>query len=149
MFYFVHLVSEMAPLLNNSISLGKDVDYFGIPRVILSMQLGDSYFHTRKLAGLLLASFWISANIGRLKLLPPVLNNAPTPVRWGCHHMGGTRMASSPEWGVVDKNCRVFGQKNFYIAGSSVFSSGGSTNPTYTIVQLALRLANHLLSLRA
>ena len=148
-FYAITVVSEMAPLLDNRIYLGKDVDHFDIPRAILSMQLGDSYFDTRRLSFLRLASFWISANIGRLKLSPHVLNNAPIPMRWGCHHMGGTRMASSPEWGVVDKNCRVFGQKNFYIAGSSVFPSGGQANPTYTIVQLALRLANHLLSLRA
>ena len=34
-------------------------------------------------------------------------------------------MATTSETGVVDKNCLVFGQKNLYIAGSSVFPSGG------------------------
>jgi choline dehydrogenase-like flavoprotein len=33
---------------------------------------------------------------------------------------------------------------NLYLGGSSVFSTGGFANPTYTIVQLALRLADHL-----
>ena len=61
-----------------------------------------------------------------------------------CHHMGGTRMAHSAEKGVVDSNCRVFGQDNLYIAGSSVFPNGGQANPTLTIVQLSLRLADHL-----
>ena len=148
-FYEISFISEMAPLVDNRIDLGNKTDRFGIPRVVLSMRLGDSYFRTRRLGGLLLASFWISSNIGRIKLQPPVLSNAQMPMSWGAHHMGGTRMASSPKWGVVDKNCRVFGQKNFYIAGSSVFPSGGHANPTYTIVQLALRLSDHLLHLRS
>ena len=58
--------------------------------------------------------------------------------------MGGTRMAESADTGVVDANCRMFGSNNLYIAGSSVFPSVGHANPTFSIVQLALRLADHL-----
>jgi choline dehydrogenase-like flavoprotein len=46
--------------------------------------------------------------------------------------------------GVVDADCRVHSVKNLYIAGSSVFTTGGYANPTFTIVALALRLADHL-----
>jgi choline dehydrogenase-like flavoprotein len=53
-------------------------------------------------------------------------------------------MAHSPAHGVVDRNCRVFGVENLYVGGSSVFPTGGHANPTYSIVQLALRLADHL-----
>ena len=38
----------------------------------------------------------------------------------GHHHMGTTRMADSPEFGVVDADCCVHGIDNLYIAGSSV-----------------------------
>lgn len=60
------------------------------------------------------------------------------------HHMGTTRMAASSQWGVVDSNCRVFGVSNLHVAGSSVFATGGGGNPTMPLVQLALRLADHL-----
>jgi choline dehydrogenase-like flavoprotein len=33
---------------------------------------------------------------------------------------------------------------NLYIAGSAVFPTSGSANPTLTIVALAIRLAEHL-----
>ncbi len=62
----------------------------------------------------------------------------------GPHHMGTTRMADDHRHGVVDRNCRVHSTSNLYIAGSSVFSTGGYANPTFTIVELALRLADHL-----
>jgi choline dehydrogenase-like flavoprotein len=58
--------------------------------------------------------------------------------------MGTTRMSEDPKQGVVDKNCRVHGLANLYIAGSSVFATGGHSNPTLTLVALALRLAEHL-----
>jgi choline dehydrogenase-like flavoprotein len=64
------------------------------------------------------------------------------------HHMGTTRMDPSEKRGVVDANCKVHGIRNLYIAGSSVFTTSGSANPTLTIIALALRLADHL-SLRA
>ena len=45
---------------------------------------------------------------------------------------------------MVDRDCRVHGIGNLYIGGSSVFATSGYVNPTYTIVQLALRLGDHL-----
>jgi choline dehydrogenase-like flavoprotein len=58
--------------------------------------------------------------------------------------MGTTRMHPDPGRGVVDADGRVHGVANLYIAGSSVFPTSGSANPTLTIVALALRLADHL-----
>jgi len=49
--------------------------------------------------------------------------------------------------GVVNPDLRVHGVANLYVAGSSVFPSGGYVPPTLTIVALALRLADHLRSL--
>src|SRR5664279_3989594 len=62
----------------------------------------------------------------------------------GPHHVGTTRMSADPRHGVVDKDCRVQSVENLYVAGSSVFTTGGYANPTFTLVALALRLAETL-----
>jgi len=62
------------------------------------------------------------------------------------HQMGTTRMASGPDTGVVDPNCRVFGTDNLYVASSAVFPTGPSYSPTFTILALARRLGQHLLA---
>lgn len=58
--------------------------------------------------------------------------------------MGSTRMHRNPRLGVVDADSRVHGITNLFVAGSSVFPTSGSANPTLTIVALSLRLADHL-----
>ena len=66
------------------------------------------------------------------------------PVTGGGHMMGTTRMGQAATDSVVDADCRVHGVDNLYVAGSSVFPAAGSVNPTFTIVALAVRLADHL-----
>jgi choline dehydrogenase-like flavoprotein len=46
--------------------------------------------------------------------------------------------------GVVDRDCRVHGVSNLFIAGASVFPTGGYANPVLTTVALVLRLADHI-----
>ena len=65
-------------------------------------------------------------------------------VAFAAHPSGGTAMGRSPEDGVCDTNCRVFGLDNLYVASSSAFPHQGANNPTLSIVALALRLAAHL-----
>jgi choline dehydrogenase-like flavoprotein len=62
----------------------------------------------------------------------------------GAHAMGTTRMSASILSGVVNKDCQAHGIRNLYIAGSSVFPTGGYSNPTLTVIALAIRLADHL-----
>ncbi len=60
------------------------------------------------------------------------------------HHIGTTRMSNEPTQGVVDKNLKVHSLGNLYVAGASVFPSAGISNPTFTIITLSIRLAEHL-----
>jgi choline dehydrogenase-like flavoprotein len=65
---------------------------------------------------------------------------------FGAHHMGTCRMADEPDKGVVDRDCRVHGVSNLFVAGSSVFPTGGALQPSLTVAALTLRLADHLLA---
>ena len=53
-------------------------------------------------------------------------------------------MSANERGGVVDRNCKVFGVNNLYVAGSATFPTSSQANPTLTIVAMALRLAGHL-----
>lgn len=62
----------------------------------------------------------------------------------GYHQIGTTRMSDNAEEGVVDRDCKVHGFDNLYVASASTFPTSGSANPTLPIVSLALRLADHI-----
>jgi choline dehydrogenase-like flavoprotein len=82
--------------------------------------------------------------IGRLLINIEDDGQWPEVISGGNHHMGTTRMHENPKHGVVDRNCRVHGIDNLFVAGSSVFPTSGSANPTLSLVALAVRLADHL-----
>lgn len=62
----------------------------------------------------------------------------------GFHQIGCTRMSDDPADGVVDRDARVHGLGNLYVASSSIFSTSGEANPTLLATALGLRLAHHL-----
>jgi choline dehydrogenase-like flavoprotein len=53
-------------------------------------------------------------------------------------------MSTSDSTGVVDTTLRLHGLTNTYICSSAVFPSSGFSNPTHTVLALALRLSDHL-----
>lgn len=72
-------------------------------------------------------------------------NMVNTLMSWRADHAAClTRMAGSPEQGVVDQNLRVFDTENLYVCSNASFSSLGAVNPTLTLTALALRLGKHL-----
>jgi choline dehydrogenase-like flavoprotein len=144
-------VAEQVPNAGSRLRLSNDKDAFGLRRVALEWRLSPLDKKTIRTVGLELGRYFALMNIGRIRLADWVLSNDGVVPRLedggqgtGYHHMGTTRMGRSAEDGVVDRNCAVFGVPNLYVAGSSVFRTVGYANPTLTIVQLTLRLADHL-----
>lgn len=63
---------------------------------------------------------------------------------FAAHPSGATAIGASPDLGVCDRDARVFGLDNLYVASGSLLPHQGAANPTLTIVALALRLASRL-----
>ena len=144
------IASEQALDRESRVRLGNDTDRFGMRRIELDWRYSELDFRTIKTAATAFGELLAESNIGRLKIADWLLDGAAvfpgpdTAQVGGPHHMCTTRMSDSPRQGVVDRDCRVHGMDNLFIGGSSVFATGGYANPTYTIVQLALRLGDHL-----
>ena len=62
----------------------------------------------------------------------------------GEHTMGGMQMGVDPATSVVDANGRMHQLDNVYVADSSVFVTSSGSNPTLTIMAVALWIARGL-----
>jgi choline dehydrogenase-like flavoprotein len=135
---------EQVPNPDSRVSLSEERDRLGLRRIRLDWRLTEQdrrsvVAHMHSLALELGA-----LGIGRTVLTVEDNGQWPDAVGGGSHHMGTTRMHDDPRRGVVDRNSKVHGVDNLYVAGSSVFPTSGAANPTLTIVALTLRLADHL-----
>jgi choline dehydrogenase-like flavoprotein len=135
---------EPVPNPDSRVRLGSARDALGIPRAELDWRLSRADRESVVRAVELLGAELGRADLGRLRLVLDPEAGWPDDLAGGWHHMGTTRMHDDPLKGVVDRDCRVHGMRNLFVAGSSVFTTAGSGTPTLTIVALALRLAAHL-----
>lgn len=151
----LHLIvrAEQAPNPSSRVCLSERRDALGCLTADLDWQLGElDKLTVRKLAhaldeeyrrlglGRVKASDWLQDGSLHWPIDQTVSNH---PIG-GYHHMGTTRMSACASTGVVDADCRVHELDNLFVAGSSVFATGGWANPTLTILALVHRLGDHL-----
>lgn len=135
---------EQAPDPANRITLGSARDTFGNPRAKVEWRVGKLDKKTIKTFHELLQTELPRLKIGELK--SPLIEKPDefAITQDASHHMGTTRMGDDPKTSVVDADSRVHSIDNLYVAGSSVFPTGGAGGPVATIAALSLRLADHL-----
>jgi choline dehydrogenase-like flavoprotein len=142
------LFLEQSPNPLSRVTLSNSRDCLGLRRARLDWQFDALDWKTYETTCRLFESEVVRCGVGKILSVPKRDNDVyrrqliPTN-----HHIGTTRMSTSDHVGVVDANCRVHGIENLYIAGSSVFPTSSWANPTFTLIALSLRLANHLGSL--
>ncbi|MBT8445884.1 MAG: GMC family oxidoreductase, partial [Gammaproteobacteria bacterium] len=147
--FHLYFHSEQAPSRDSRVTLTNERDALGMPRLNVKFRLSeldvDSVYRAHQV---------IDAELRRQGsgVLEFERDDAKSHIR-ECgavlgHHLGTARMAASPEHGVVDPDCRVHGLANLYIASGAVFPTSSQAHPTLTIVALAVRLAEHLVSIR-
>ena len=142
----LYIDTEQQPNPGSRIKLSEHRDALGMPKAVVQWQWGEPERQAFAAYRQLFQSQWQAWNFGDIHW-----NESFEPgSSWErnvsdiYHLMGGTRMAAEPGGGVVDAQLRVHGIDNLFVASCSVFPTGGSSNPTLTLMQLTLRLAQQL-----
>ncbi len=140
---------EQAPNRANRVTLSERRDALGYRIAHLYWRWSEIDLLSIRRAGQILASELRASGVADVVEeeddIFPRGEGAPRPGPGTSHHLlGTTRMHDLPRHGVVDRDGRVHGSSSVYVAGSSVFPTGGNANPTLTVVALAIRLADEL-----
>jgi len=139
-----HLIAEQAPNPDSRVTLSRERDRLGLNRVQLDWRLSPIDKYTIERSQQLIAAEFERSGLGQLQIELSDDDTSWQSIRGSYHHMGTTRMDTNPRQGVVNEHCQVHGISNLYVAGSSVFPTSGLSNPTLTIVALAIRLADRI-----
>lgn len=145
--YALHYHAEQVPQPQSRITLGSQVDSFGVPRAVIDLRFNGQDVQSVIDSHALLDHALRANGIGRLEYWHPA-QQMPERVfaqaSDGFHQVGTTRMGDDPAHSVVDVDLKVHGVENLFVASSSVFPTTGQANSTLLAVAFAVRLAGHL-----
>jgi choline dehydrogenase-like flavoprotein len=133
---------EQAPNRESRVTLGSRTDDLGIPVARVTWRIREEDLRSVEKSATVLDAVMRAQGIGSVEWT--ARPDSRTLVVGNHHHLGTTRMHADPRQGVVDADSRVHSIDNLFVGGSSVFPTYGASNPTLTIVALALRLADKL-----
>jgi choline dehydrogenase-like flavoprotein len=138
---------EQEPLGESKISLSEKRDELGLFKTILDWRVSDLELHTIACYTETVREAFSNLKLATLQPDRDLLDGAASFCP-KCddtnHHMGGIRMATSVNDGLVDPMLRLHGTDNAYVCSSAVFPTSGFSNPTHTLLALAIRLADTL-----
>lgn len=142
----LYCLVEQQPNPSSRVTLADQKDRLGMPISRINWQISQQEVATVERLGELIA-----AEFERIGLPQPVLHkhdHASESLRLTfsdrAHPTGTTRMSATPSSGVVDHNCKLHTVDGLYVAGTSVFPTSSHVNPTFDIIALAIRLADHI-----
>jgi choline dehydrogenase-like flavoprotein len=139
--FWLSVLAEQSPNPESRILLGEERDAFGRRKAVADLRLRPADVRSVEKSVRLFALETARLGHARVRIFDV---ERPSWHLLAGHHSGTTRMADDPRAGVTDRDGRVHGIANLWVAGSSLFPTGGFVNPTLTIVALTLRLANRL-----
>jgi len=142
------LNSEQLPLADTRIRLDDDFDHLGMPKTVVDWTVSDADLTTVRRFAAFLRERFAALKVSGIEWRPEIFEESVeiTGITDTFHPMGGCRMGTDPRKSVVDPNLTVHGIPNLSVASAAVYPSGGSSNPSLTIIALALRLADRLIA---
>lgn len=157
-------IDSEQPLNSNRITLHRsETDALGLPRAIVEWSVTDTevldllryaaiVVQQMKAAGLTeieqvpAVSEALNCVVAGKQVSPGTVDRVRELVTDTYHPMGGTPMGTDAAISVVSPDLRVHGVENLSVASASTFPGGGSSNPTFTLMALTLRLADRLVA---
>lgn len=127
---------------DNRIRLSATPDSLGLRKAVVQWRVGPREHDTAHRFSQHLRAALDETRLPQPIWTPGLLEGTPVPFADTYHPMGGLRMGTDPAASVVDPNLRVHGVANLFVASCATFPAGGSSNPTFTLMALALRLAD-------
>lgn len=142
----VHVDVEQRPNPESRVRLSAERDAVGMPKAILDWKISAEEHDTLEGFALELQKLFRQAGLANLKLKSESPDDEALlmPRKDAFHMMGGLRMGTDPSSSVVDSSLRVHGVRNLRVLSCGVFPTGGSSNPTFTMLTLGLRLADQM-----
>ncbi|MBS4026723.1 MAG: GMC family oxidoreductase [Clostridia bacterium] len=131
----VSLVGEVLPRADNTVTLSNEKDEYGLPRPIVTFSFGENDNKLIK-HGVQKANAILAARGGKPAFVIPDTG----------HLMGTCRMGGDPKMSAVNGFCQSHDIPNLFICDASVFVTSGSGNPTETVLAIAARTADYLIS---
>jgi choline dehydrogenase-like flavoprotein len=143
--FSLEMHGEQAPLATSRVTLSKQVDMLGMPKLRVDWRYSQSDIESLRGTLDLIAQEVESAGVGRFEYQRETLEEDLTRFgAYGGHHIGTARMGHDERSSVVNADCQVHSVSNLYIAGSAVFPTSSQANPTLTLIALSLRLGDKL-----
>lgn len=147
--YALHYHAEHLPHRASRVTLADSTDRHGMRRIKVDLRFQHADADSVVRSHALLDQHLRDTGAGQVDYWMPASERVDAVLAMagdGFHQIGTIRMAADWRSGVVNRDCRVFGTRNLYVASSAVFPSSSQANPTLTILALAARLAHHLAS---
>lgn len=138
--------TEQRPQAESRIELSDKVDALGMRKAVVDWKISSDEGRTVSLFAADLERVFNESGIREIawpRDFDAGLNGTFGKCHDTYHAMGGTRFGLFERDSVVDPDMCVHGVKNLFVASCSVFPSGGSSNPTFTLMALTMRLADH------
>jgi choline dehydrogenase-like flavoprotein len=126
---------EFLPQPENRVTLADETDRHGLPVAHFSYSECANDKQLMKAAQASMETILRAAGAGEVMT-----------IKRFAHLVGGARMASRPEDGVVDADLRAFAVPNLYVTDGSVLPTQGAANPALTIMSLAARAADRMIA---
>lgn len=134
------LMGEVLPRYENFVSVDKKVtDAFGIPVLNFKCKYTDNEFNMAKDAIDTMGEIYQKAGFEVLHR-----NDKMFPPGYSIHELGTCRMGDDPKKSVLNRWNQSHDVKNLFVVDGSSFVTGGSQNPTMTILALSMRASEYL-----